>query len=62
MIKHYDGAYGHTYYYNADGILVGQPTMADGTFEVNEDEAIEVEDFVEPLTEAELAEVTNNLK
>jgi len=60
--KHYNGVYGHTYYYNREGVLFGHPTNKDGSCDYDEDTEVEVEDFVEPLTEKELKEVKNNLK
>jgi hypothetical protein len=54
-IRHYAGPYGHDYYYIGK-TLTAQPSLASGVFEPNEDECLPVADFVEPLTEAELAE------
>lgn len=59
--KHYAGAYGHDYYYVGD-TLVGQPSLASGVFIPNPDETTAVEDFAEPLTASELADVLEHLK
>lgn len=60
--KHYLGAYGHDYYYNQDGVLMGQPANADGSFEADETMATPVDYFVEPLTDEELEDVIINLQ
>ena len=56
MPRHYAGPYGHTYFFE-NGTLYGQPSLASGEFEPNDDEAIPVSEFIEPLTREELEAV-----
>ncbi len=58
-MKTYDGFYGYTYYYK-NGVLKASPTFADGGFD--QESEMDVSDFEEPLTEAEMEEVITNLK
>ena len=53
-MKTYAGFYGYTYYFK-DGVLLASPSNADGTFD--EGGELEVDDFVEPLTEEQLKHV-----
>lgn len=58
MKTYYRNADGHTYYFK-DGELFGAPTFQDGTYD--EEAEIAVDDFAEPLTNAEREEITDHL-
>lgn len=57
--KTYDGPYGYTYFYDAEGDLIACPTLSIGGYDA--EAYLYVSDFCQPLTKRQLERVKEKL-